>query len=81
MKTCVSVFASCAFVACIAGCANLSPEMKGLGMTPDENQKMVRVTNNQNARMIADDLARSFYLDHPSRLSSYPVTSTSGMPR
>lgn len=81
MKTCLSVLALCALAAGVGGCANLSPEMKGLGHTPDENRNMTRVANNQDARMISDDLARAFHLDHPSRLSPFPVSYTSGMPR
>ena len=81
MKKCLSVIALCSFAVCVGGCSSLSPEMKGLAHTPDDNKNMVRVTNNQNARMISDDLARAFYLDHPSRLSSFPVSYTSGMPR
>ena len=30
---------------------------------------------------VFDDLGRAFYTDHPSRLSPYPVTYTSGNPR
>ena len=81
MKTFLSVAAVCALAMCLGGCQNLSPELKGLAHTPDENRNMTRITNNQNARMVSDDLARTFYLDHPSRLSPYPITYTSGMPR
>lgn len=60
---------------------NLTPELQGLTDRPVDNQRNVAVTNNQNWRMMSDDLGRVFYTDHPSRLSPYPITYTSGNPR
>ena len=82
MRTALSLAAASLAVVCLTGCyGNLSPEMKGLAHTGDEVSIMRKVEMNQNVRMISDDLARTFYLDHPSRLSPYPVTYTSGSPR
>jgi hypothetical protein len=83
MKNVLSVAAaSIATIICLAGCyGNVSPEMKGLSLTHDEVKLDRKVAMNQNKRMISDDLAHTFYLDHPSRLSPYPVTYTSGLSR
>ncbi len=60
---------------------NLTPELEGLTDRPVDNKRNVAVTNNMNWRMFSDDLGRALYVDHPSRLSPYPITYTSGNPR
>ena len=60
---------------------NLTPELQGLTDRPVDNERNVAVANNQNWRMFSDDLGRALYIDHPSRLSPYPITYTSGNPR
>jgi len=78
---CLAV-ASLVCICCASGCgSNLSPGMKGLAHNKEEVRIARQVEMNQNARMISDELARTFYLDHPSHLSPYPVTDTSGYPR
>lgn len=59
----------------------LTPELRGLSMRPVDAHNATAITNNQNWRMFSDDLARTFYTDHPTRLSPYPITYTSGQPR
>ena len=61
--------------------SNLTPELQGLTDRPVDNERNVAVANNQNWRMFSDDLGRALYIDHPSRLSPYPITYTSGNPR
>ena len=58
-----------------------SPELQGLLDLPVDAQRNLAVSNNQNWRMMMDDLGRMLYTDHPSRLSPYPITYTSGNPR
>ena len=58
-----------------------SPELQGLLDRPVDAQRNLAVSNNQNWRMMMDDLGRMLYTDHPSRLSPYPITYTSGNPR
>ncbi len=60
---------------------NLTPELEGMTDRPIDNERNVAVANNQNWRMFSDDLGRALYIDHPSRLSPYPITYTSGNPR
>ena len=60
---------------------NLTPELEGLTDRPVDNERNVAVTNNMNWRMFSDDLGRALYVDHPSRLSPYPITYSSGNPR
>lgn len=82
MKTVLSVAAASFIAISLGGCSHsISPGMQGLAHTDKEVGIMRKVEMNQNGRMISDDLARAFYLDHPSHLSGYPVTDTSGMPR
>ena len=82
MKTALSVTVACVAAVCLGGCYNnVAPEMKGLSLTKREVKLDRKVAMNQNTRMISDDLAHTFLLDHPSRLSPYPVTYTSGLSR
>ncbi len=60
---------------------NLTPELQGLTDRPVDDERNLAVTNNMNLRLMNDDLGRALYTDHPSRLSPYPITSTSGNPR
>ena len=60
---------------------DLTPELRAMtGRFVDEQRNMA-VAFNQNGRMFYDDLGRAFYTDHPTRLSPYPITYTSGHPR
>ena len=58
-----------------------SPEMSQLAFTKVEGQANMAVMKNQNLRMAWDDVLRAWHLDHPSRLSPYPILYTSGNPR
>ena len=53
----------------------------GLALTNAEARNSRAVMRDQNYRMISDDWNRMWYTDHPSRLSPFPVTYTSGNPR
>jgi hypothetical protein len=82
MKTLLTVAVASFAAVCLGGCyGKMAPEMQGLALTDDEVELDRKVAMNQNKRMISDDLAHTFYLDHPSRLSPYPVTYTSGLSR
>jgi hypothetical protein len=93
MKTAVPTAFAAALVL-LAGCSsdpmdvsyssisrNLTPELQGLAERPIDVNRNLSVTANQNWRMASGDLGRALYTDHPSRLSPFPVVSTSGLPR
>lgn len=71
---------------CLAGCANtndypghtevandITPDMLSLSKRPIDANNTMRLTNNENYRMMWDDLGRLTLLNRPSRLSHYPV--------
>lgn len=60
---------------------DLSPELRAMTDRRVDEQRNMAVAYNQNKRMFYDDLGRAFYTDHPTRLSPYPITYTSGNPR
>jgi hypothetical protein len=91
MKT-IGLFALTLAAATFAGCDNnkvtykdvtsdLTPELQSTAQTPREFHNDFATAANQNLRMFWDDVARAFYTEHPSRLSSYPITYTGGHPR
>lgn len=61
--------------------SNLSPELIGLADRPIDLDRNTAIMVDHNRRMLVDDVWRAMYWDHPSRLSPYPVTYTSGHPR
>ena len=61
--------------------SDLSPELLSLSERPVDYHRHIMSTADSNARMLFGDLARTFYTDHPSRLTGYPVVSPSGNPR
>ena len=82
MKTALSLATASLAVVCLSGCySNLTPELRGLAHTPAEFKNMLKVSMNQNGRQMNDEITRALLLDNPSRLSPWPVTDTSGMPR
>ncbi len=60
---------------------DLTPELRAMTDRLVDEQRNMAVAYNQNKRMLFDDLGRAFYTDHPTRLSPYPITYTSGNPR
>lgn len=54
--------------------ANLTPELNGLAETDAQRKAAIAVVNNQNKRMVKDDINRALLLDKPSTLSPYPVS-------
>jgi hypothetical protein len=93
MKTPVTLIAMPVLALWLGGCndndhvswkdvtSDLTPEMHGVAERDEDNHNAFSVAQNQNIRMISDDLDRVFLLDHPSRLSPFPITFTSGQPR
>ncbi len=61
--------------------ANPTPELQSTAQRPIDIDRQMAVTDNHNIRGITDDLMRAFHMDHPSRLSPYPIMYTSGTPR
>ncbi len=89
---CVSVLAGGAVLLGLAGCqtdplsyhaimSDLTPELQGLVERPIDVDRNLASTNNQNLRMMSDDIGRVLYTDHPSLLSPMPIIYTSGNPR
>ena len=60
---------------------DLSPELAGAADRPDDIDRHTAVMADINMRSYWDDFTRIFYIDHPSRLSPYPIVNTSGNPR
>ena len=95
MKSVCGLGALAVAAACITGCSttspddvsygaiahDLSPELRGLTERSIDVNRHINVTADVNSRLAEDDLNRVFYTDHPSRLTPYPVTGTSGVPR
>lgn len=82
MKSIVTLTVLCAAGLVLSGCGReLSPNFSGLALTNAEARNSRAVMRDQNYRMISDDWNRMWYTDHPSRLSPFPVTYTSGNPR
>ncbi len=93
-KVCsVSVLAGGAVLFGLAGCqtadplsyhaikSDLTPELQGLVERPVDVDRNLATNNNQNLRMMWDDIGRTLYTDRPSMLSPMPVIHTSGNPR
>lgn len=60
---------------------DLSPELLSLSERPVDYHRHLMYSADSNARLLFNDLARTFYWDHPSQLSPYPIVSGSGNPR
>ena len=58
-----------------------TPELISTRQRPVDVDRQLAYMKNVNNRSFWDDLSRAFYTDHPSRLSPYPIMSTSGEPR
>jgi len=58
--------------------SDITPSMKTLAQTHSEVNIDINMTDNQNLRMAEEDLARVWYTNRPSRLSSFPVINTTG---
>ena len=94
-KVCsVSVLAGGAVLFGLAGCQttadplsyhairrDLTPELQGLVERPVDVDRNLAANNNQNLRMMWDDIGRTLHTDHPSMLTPMPVIHTSGNPR
>ena len=57
-----------------------TPELRGIHERPVDVYRNMAVVNNANLRMLSNDLGRTFYTNHPSRLSPYPIMSLNGNP-
>ncbi len=93
-KVCsVSVLAGGALLFGLAGCQtardplsydairrDLTPELQGLVERPIDVDRNLAANNNQNLRMMWDDMGRTFYTSRPSSLTPMPVIHTSGIP-
>jgi hypothetical protein len=60
---------------------DLTPELEGLATTHGDNDRIFHVNENQNLRMFWDDVYRTFYFDHASRLTPHPLADSSGLSR
>ncbi len=92
-KVCsVSLLAGGAVLFGLAGCQtadplsyhairrHLTPELQGLVERPIDVDRNLAANNNQNLRMMWDDLGRTFYTSRPSMLAPTPIIHTSGIP-
>jgi len=83
-----AILAASAFIGCSSNdvstnaiLSNLTPELLGLNERPIDIKSHMAVTGNVELREMWGDLGRAVYIDHPSRLSPYPIVYTSGQPR
>ena len=60
---------------------NLTPDVQTLTERPIDINASMAIARDHNLRMFSEDIGRVFFVDHPSRLSPYPITYTSGQPR
>ena len=60
--------------------ADPTPELQGLYERPVDVYRNFAIVKNANLRLLSDDLGRTFYTNHPSRLTPYPVMSLTGNP-
>lgn len=95
MRTMIRVVCAVAVLALVAlgGCAKKNPvsfkqiakhpapELASTIDRPDDIKKNYAYMRNTNYRGFWDDLQRTIYIDHPSRLSPYPIVDASGNPR
>lgn len=61
--------------------ANPTPELINESQRDIDIMRNEMVMDNINERMLNGDIRRFWLRDHPSRLSPFPITYTSGMPR
>ena len=59
---------------------DLTPELQGLHERPVDVYRNLAIVKNAHLRLLSDDLGRTFYTNHPSRLTPYPVMSLTGNP-
>jgi len=52
---------------------NMSPELKSIASQSEERKNIHARTKDTNLRQIWDDLDHILLLDHPVRLSEYPI--------
>ncbi len=52
---------------------NPTPELHTLHQTPDDIQNVIAIMENENKRMLRQDIARALLLDRPSRLTPEPI--------
>ncbi len=50
-----------------------TPEMEGIGVTPEQRQNDLMRTVNTNLRQAGDDFYSFFLLDQPLHMSKYPI--------
>jgi hypothetical protein len=59
---------------------SLTPELHGTALTADEVRLNRAMNTNQDGRGLHDDWERFWLLDRPTKLSPYPIMSTTGNP-
>ena len=62
-------------------CQHPTPELINESQRDIDIMRNEMVMDNINERMLNGDIRRFWLRDHPSRLSPFPITYTSGMPR
>jgi hypothetical protein len=95
LRSLLSAVSCIAAITLVAGCessgsgaasfdsisSDLTPEMKTLGERPEDVEGHMAYTFNHENRMFWGDMGRVWYTDHPTRLSPFPIISTTGVPR
>jgi len=95
MKSSIALTVLAVLAAALAGCHsnkaepttfgsvswNPTPDVQTLDERPIDIDAHIAAANDHDLRNFSHDLGRVFYTDHPSRLSPFPITYTSGQPR
>lgn len=87
-------FASLVIAGCLVGCgggggevtmgsvsSNLTPELMTLNQRPSDVHSALAYQADVNGRLFWEDLGRTWYVDHPSRLNPVEVMHVTGKPR
>jgi len=61
--------------------SNLTPELMTLNQRPVDVQRHMSYSTDINGRLFWEDLGRTWYVDHPSRLNPIEIVQVSGKPR
>ncbi|QOJ17184.1 MAG: hypothetical protein HRU76_06160 [Phycisphaeraceae bacterium] len=59
---------------------NMTPEVMTLNQRGSDVKRHMAYTHDVNGRLFWEDLGRTLYLDHPSRLNPIEIVSVSGKP-
>jgi len=87
---CSALIVASLVIATVSGCdylhednfgsisGDLTPELQTLSERPSDVHRNMAVSDNQDLRMLNEDLGRVWMTNGPSQLTPYPVVNTTG---